>query len=328
MSDLTTLDTLVPGPLSLAGHRLGTPQRAGALTMVPISGPAYPGIVPPRTGVKLTRVPGYGRVELRNGADRGVAIIPLHIGYVQDQAQNHALCRSAFLAAGQKLLFEDACCVQQSQGGYLSERDQWFFILPLELRARALELRGLNAYSKLWDDIAALNHRYGLPRRGHLEQILSRHRAVLTQFQSRLELQPGQLGALFFLHGRFAGLELAPDPLYFAEVWTPLVAFAYGVAAWHAEPPAPERDAEPYDAGDLGELRAALARDRADRIAEVADWLAAAPTGPVTAVEEDRYLGLTLSTLTGPHLAGQIVTDGDRPVYASLFSSAPGTTPR
>jgi hypothetical protein len=325
MSDLTTLDTLVPGPLSLAGHRLGTPQQAGALTMVPISGPAYPGIVAPRSGLKLTRVAGYGRVELRNGADRGVAIVPLHIGYVQDQAQNHALCRSAFLAAGQSLMFEDACCVQESQGGFLAERDQWFFVLPVELRARALQLRGVSGYAKLWEDIADLNRRYGLPRRGHLEQILSRRRAVLTQFQSRLELQPGQLGALFFVAGRFAGLELAPDPLYFAEVWTALTAFAYGVAAWHAEPAPPPQtgpwDAEPFEAGDLGGLRAALDRDRAARLTEVGGWLAAAPTGPVTAVEEERYLGLRLSTLTGPHLAGQIVTDGDRAVYASLFTT-------
>jgi hypothetical protein len=321
MSDLTTLDTIVPGPLSLAGHRLGTPQRAGALTMVPISGPSYPGIVPPRSGLKLTRVDGYGRVELRNGADRGVAIVPLHIGYIQDRAQNHALCRSAFLAAGQTLMFTDACCVQESQGGYLRESDQWFFVLPLELRARALELRGVNGYAKLWGDIAALNRRYGLPRRGHLEQILSRRRAVLTQFQSRLELQPGQLGALFFLDGRFAGLELAPDPIYFAEVWTALVAFAYGVAAWHAEPgPRPARDTEPFDARDLRELRTALERDRAARISRIGDWLAAVPTGPVRAHEEDRYLDLRLSTLTGPHLAGQVVTDGDRAVYASLFA--------
>ncbi|MFC5745417.1 ARPP-1 family domain-containing protein [Actinomadura rugatobispora] len=331
MSDLTTLDTLVPGPLSLAGHRLGTPQRAGALTMVPISGPAYPGIVPPRTGLKLTRVAGYGSVELRNGAPQGVAIVPLHMGHVQDAAQNHALCRSAFLAAGQTLMFEDACCVQESQGGYLAERDQWFFILPLELRARALELRGARDHAKLWNDIAALNRRYGLPRRGHLEQILSRRRAVLTQYQSRLELQPGQLGALFFLDGRFAGLELAPDPRYFAEIWTPLVSFAYGVAAWYATPGAhhpASADAsghgpepEPFDARDLGELRAALDHDRATRIAEIADWLAATPTGPVTTLEEERYLDLRLSTVTGAHLAGQIVTDGARAVYASLFAT-------
>jgi hypothetical protein len=252
-----------------------------------------------------------------------VAIVPLHMGHVQDAAQNHALCRSAFLAAGQTLMFEDACCVQESQGGYLAERDQWFFILPLELRARALRLRGARDYAKLWDDIAALNRRYGLPRRGHLEQILSRRRAVLTQFQSRLEPQPGQLGALFFLDGRFAGLELAPDTRYFAEIWTPLVSFAYGVAAWYATDPAGhDPEPEPFDARDLGELRAALDHHRAARIAEIADWLAATPTGPVDVLEEERYLNLRLSTVTGAHLAGQIVTDGDRVVYASLFATA------
>ncbi|TDD70125.1 hypothetical protein E1298_36945 [Actinomadura rubrisoli] len=313
------METLVPGPLSLAGHRLGAPQQAGALTMVPISGPAHPGFAPPRTALKLSRVVGYGQVELSNGADTGVAIVPLHIGYIQDAAQNHALCRSAFLAPGQKLLFEDACCVQESQGGYLTERDQWFFVLPAELRARALQLRGVHGYSKLWDDIADLNVRYGLPRRGHLEQILSRKRPVLTQFQSRLELQPGQVGALFFVAGRFAGLEIAPDPRYFAEMWTALVCFAYGVAAWNAEPdPAPP--AAPFEAGGLPELRGALERDRAARLSQIGGWLADAPSGPVELQEEDRYIDLRLSTATGPHIAGQIVTDGDRTVYASLFA--------
>jgi hypothetical protein len=318
MTQMTALDTLVPGPLSLAGHRLGTPQQAGALTMVPISGPAHPGFTPPRTGLKLSRVTGYGQVELTNGAASGVAIVPLHIGYIQDGAQNHALCRSAFLAAGQTLRFDDACCVQASQGGYLAGRDQWFFVLPAELRARALELRGVHGYSKLWGDIAELNARYGLPRRGHLEQILSRKRPVLTQFQSRLEPRPGQVGALFFVAGRFAGLEIAPDPRYFAEMWTALVCFAYGVAAWHAEPdpPAPA----PFDADGLAGLRAALERDRAARLAEIGGWLAEAPAGPAELHEEDRYLDLRLSTVTAPHLAGQIVTDGARTVYASLFA--------
>ncbi|MFI0481293.1 ARPP-1 family domain-containing protein [Actinomadura sp. 9N215] len=332
MTRLTALDTLLPGPLSVAGHRLGTPQQAGALTMVPISGPARPGFVPPRSGLKLSRVAGYGRVELANAAGSGVAIVPLHIGYVQDRAQNHALCRSAFLAPGQRLLFEDACCVQQSQGGYLAGRDQWFFVLPLELRARALELRGVHGYGKLWDDIAALNARHGLAPRGHLEQILSRERPVLTRFQSRLEPLPGQVGALFFVAGRFAGLEIAPDPAYFAEMWAALACFAYGVAARHAEP-APDPHADPFDtdrpgapdgAAGLAGLRGALERDRAARLAEIAGWLADTPAGPADLHEEDRYppagQGLRLSTVTAPHLAGQIVTDGDRTVYASLFA--------
>ncbi|WP_021598878.1 ARPP-1 family domain-containing protein [Actinomadura welshii] len=323
MTEMTALDTLLPGPLSLAGHRLGTPQQAGALTMVPISGPSHPGLVPPRTGLKLTGVPTYGQVELTNAASSGVAIVPLHIGYIQDGAQNHALCRSAFLAAGQTLRFEDACCVQQGQGGYLAGRDQWFFVLPVELRARALELRGVSSYTKLWHDIADLNVRHGLPRRGHLEQILSRKRPVLTRFQSRLEPQPGQIGALFFVSGAFAGLEITPGPGYFAEMWTALACFAYGVAAWHAEPAAPTAP-DPLDTGGrtgLAALRGALDHHRAARLAEIGGRIADAFTDPAAdLVEEDRYLNLRLSTVTSPRLAGQVVTDGDRTVYASLFA--------
>ncbi|MET7337303.1 DUF6569 family protein [Nonomuraea sp. NPDC005650] len=315
---MSALETLLPAPLDLRGYRAGTPQRGGALTMVPIWGPERPGIVPPRSGLKLERVVGYGQVELHNGAREGVAIVPLHIGYIQDAAQNHALCSAALMGAGQTRRFDDACCVQSGQGGYLEGRAQWFFVLPAELRARALELRGRRDYAKLWGDISRLNAACGLPSRGHLEQILSRKRATLTQFQSRLELLPGQLGALFFVGDRFAGLELAPDPAYFAEMWMALVCFAYGVAAWRAEP---ERaGAEPYDAGSLAELRAELARDRAARQAEVASWLPA-PAGDVRMVEEERYLDLRLSTVTGGGLAGQVVTERGRPVYASLFAS-------
>lgn len=315
---MTRLDTLLPAPLDLTGYRLGTPQRAGALTVVPVWGPEHPGFVPPRTGLKLKRVVGYGRMELSNGAREGVAIVPLHIGYIQHRAQNHALCSAALIAAGQTRRFDDACCVQAGQGGLMEGRDQWFFVLPRELRAAALRRRGKRSYSKLWDEIGALNRECGLPGRGHLELILTRKRAILTQFQNRLELLPGQVGALFFVGESFAGLELAPDARYFAEVWMPLVCFAYGVAAWRAEPE--PRAAEPYRAGSLAELRAELARDRAARLERVASWLAEPVGGNWTVAEEERYLDLRLSTVTGDRVAGQVVTDGGRPVYASLFA--------
>ncbi|WP_019930795.1 ARPP-1 family domain-containing protein [Nocardia sp. BMG111209] len=317
MTVTTTLTALVPTGPDLTGYRIGEPQRAGALTVLPIHGPQRPGIVPPRSGLKLHQVVGYGSVELHNGAAAGVAIVPLHIGYIQEGAQNHALCSAALLAAGQTRRFPDACCVQAAQGGYLEGRDQWFFVLPWELRAAALRLRGQEGYSKLWSDISALNREYGLAARGHLEQIISRRRAVLTQFRSRLELLPGQLGALFFVGDEFAGLEIAPDPAYFAEVWMPLVCFAYGVAAWRAEP-RPGKP-EPFEVTDLAGLRAELERERTDHREKL---LAALPsaTGAQTA-EEERYLDLRLHTVTGGGLAGQFVAEHDRLVYASLFAA-------
>ena len=315
---MTALELRPLAPVDLTGYRLGQPQRAGALTMVPVFGPSYPGIAPPRSGIKLVRVDGYGRVVLSNPAASGVAIVPLHIGYVQDGAQNHALCRSAFLAAGQEVLFADACCVQESQGGYLAERDQWFFVLPVELRGAALDLRGVQNYSKLWPAITELNRRYGLPARGHLEQILTRQRAVLTQYRSRLELLPEQVGAVFFVGERLAGVEIAPDPRYLAELWMALVCFAYGTAAWHT--PAPPERTGPYPVSTVDELRSALADDRRRTVEQVRGWLADAPGQPVELTEEERLLDLRLSTVRGAGLGGQVVTDGDRLVYASLYA--------
>jgi hypothetical protein len=317
---MTNVDLRRLAPVDLTGYRLGQPQSAGALTMVPIFGPSYPDIAPPRTGLKLTKVDGYGRVVLTNPGGTGVAIVPLHIGWIQDGAQNHALSRSAFLAPGQELLFADACCVQAAQGGFLAERDQWFFVLPVELRPAALDLRGVQNYSKLWPAISALNNRYGLAARGHLEQILTRRRAVLELYQSRLELCAGQVGALFFVGSRLAGVEVAPDPRYFAEMWMALVCFAYGVAAWHA--PAEESTAEPYDVSTVEELRGALAAGRRARVDRIAGWLADSDWRDVQQTEEERFLDLRLSTLVGERVGGQVVTDHDRLVYASVYSRA------
>lgn len=313
----------LPLPLSanpLTDYQLGQPQRAGALTMVPVFGPSHPGIASPRSGVKLSQVKGYGNVELTNSGGTAVALVPLHIGYIQDGAQNHALCRAGFLAPGQKLVFEDACCVQESQGGYLAERDQWFFILPLELRTQALALRGTKNYSKLWPTIARLNEHYGMPSRGHLEQLLSRKRAVLTQYQSRLELSAGQVGALFFIDSRLAGVEIAPNPRYLAEMWMALVCFAYGPAAWHASKPMSYGDL--YDVSTLDGLRAALAADRRAVADSVVTSLAATDWQPAELIEEERFLDLCLSTVEGEEVGGQVVYDGDRLVYASLFSKS------
>ena len=314
-------DLQLRAPVDLTGYRLGQPQRAGDLTMVPLFGPTYPGIAPPRSAIKLSRVDGYGRVVLSYSGSSGVAIVPLHMGFIQDGAQNHALCRSAFLAAGQELLFADACCVQASQGGYLTERDQWFFVLPVELRSHALDLRGTANYAKLWPAISGLNRRYGLADRGHLEQVLTGKRAQLTQYQSWLELQPEQLGALFFLAGRLAGVEIAPDARYFAEVWMPLVCFAYGAAAWHAAATSPAPPAAlPYEGVEsVDDLRTALEVERRRATDDVRDWLAEAGWQHAELTEEERFLDLRLCTVVADRAAGQVVLDGERLVYASLF---------
>lgn len=318
---------LVPRSLELSHSHVGRPQQAGPLVMVSLhgaqaSGDAEQRFTAPLTGLKLAGVRGYGNVELKNHGRAGVAIVPLHMGYIQDQAQNHALCGAALLGAGQKRLLEDACCVQQGQGGYLESKEQWFFILPLALREEALQLIGQKSYSKLWTAIACFNDQFGLQHRGHLEQVICRQRSHLTQYQSRLELMPNQTGALFFLGGQLVGVEMAPSAAYFREVWMPLVCFCYGTAAMEAERrntvSAKVPVALPYRVNNLSDLRNQLLEQRQQRARRVQEWLERTPTQSFVVEEQERYLDLRLHTVNSDRFTGQYVSEKDRVVYVSL----------
>jgi len=316
---------LTPIPVNLSEHAFGAPQRSGPLTVVPIFGPPAKGrFVSPLSGLKVGGVKGYGHLELHNPSDGGVAIVPLHMGYIQHNAQNHALCRSGFIGAGQKVMFKDACCVQQGQGGYLAEKEQWFFVLPLQLRHDALRLRGTESYGKLWDAITKLNRAFKRDERGHLELIVSRERGYLTQYQSRLELLPGQTGAVILLGDRVAGLEVAPTPEYFAEVWMALACFSYGVPAMYLERVKAwkEPSEPPLKGRSPSELKRELAARRDEFAARVRGVIASTPAEKFKLTEEERYLELRLKTAVGKHFAGQYVEEGGRLVYASITGSA------
>jgi hypothetical protein len=313
--------------LDLGGWRFAEgPQRSGPLTVWPLLGPEHAGrFASPLSGLKLEGVKGYGNLTLENSTGAGLAIVPLHIGYIQDQAQNHALCRSAFIGPGQKLLFEDACCVQQAQGGYLEGREQWFFVLPVELREEALKLRGQKSYQKLWRSISALNERYGMEGKGHLEQIVCRERAYLTQFASRFELTPGQTGALFFFGDVLAGVELAPSAEYFAEVFTALICFCYGPLAMRRERARSKEQRSapaPFAAATLPELRQALSQSRRATQERLLEALRKLPQERFKRQEEERYLKLRLSTLEGQGFLGQVVEEEGKLLYASLTTRA------
>jgi hypothetical protein len=331
------------------GVRMGAFQRSGPMTVAPLFGPdphrggdvphrgggdiSRARFMPPLTGLKLSRVAGYGNVEIecRSGVADGVAIVPLHIGYIQDKAQNHALCRSALIGSGQKRMFEDACCVQQAQGGYLEERDQWFFVLPIALRDAALRMRGQKDFRKLWAAIAKLNADLGLAARGHLEQIVCHERYYLTQYASRFELCAGQTGALFFLGDKLVGIELAPNAAYFAEAWMPLVCFSYGVMAKALEEAARKRKkaagsvVRPLIGGEtLDALRAGLVeRRRAAAVSTIAQLAKVPSLASSEITEDERYLDLRLSTIEGSFFSGQMVEedDGAGLVYLSLSAT-------
>lgn len=318
--------------LRAAGPAFDRTQRAGPLSMVPVFGPVAERFPPPQSSVKLSKVHTYGRVELEARVPPGargptrtpIIIVPLHLGYVQDGAQNHALARSHLMLEGQHYVFEDAFCVQQGQGGFLEGREQTFFILPQQLRGAALAQRSTVSYSRLWSDIARLCESLGLASRGHLEQLINRQRAYLTQFASRFEVLPGQTGALFFHGQRLAGVELTPTPEWFAEAFPALACFSYGPLAFNEEVrtgrPTPE--VAPLPGTTLAEIREALLAERAAAARQLMAEFDRVLASEWTEEEEEEVLGVSLHTAGNRHFTGQVVRDEGNVVYASLTRRA------
>jgi hypothetical protein len=95
------LSDLVPGHLQSRG-------LLDVLALFPApERPDYAQFVSPLEHLKVVQVPSYGTLVLRNTAPDGMVIAPMHIGFFQVGAQNHATSRVLILGTGQTLRAED-----------------------------------------------------------------------------------------------------------------------------------------------------------------------------------------------------------------------------
>jgi hypothetical protein len=218
---------------------MGQPQSWGLLDMVPLlpteQRKKNDQFVPPVQRLHLVRVHSYGTLELENTSHEGVLIVPMHVGFFQSGAQNHATSRVLILDADEHLVVDDCFCIQQSQGGYLAEAQQRFIVLPLGLRRSALAHRGEKEFDRLWEDIDAFNRRYGIARGGHLERFLRPNFHRLIPLRHAFEALPQQVGAAYFVAGRLVGVETAPNAAYWSEIGPIFTMYCYGAAALQAE---------------------------------------------------------------------------------------------
>lgn len=239
MTKLRSKETTLHLTGLLAGLTPGPLQSWGQLAVLPLlstSGrPSGKRFVAPLENLKLVNVPHYGTMVLSNTAPKGVLIVPMHIGFFQVGAQNHATSRVIVLLDGETQEVQDCFCIQASQGGLLKEAQQRFIVLPLNLRKPALELRGTQDFSRLWPVIEQFNRQHGITRGGHLERFLRPNFKRLIVFRHTIETLPRQVGAAYFVAGRLVGIEVAPNAAYWQDVAPILNIYCYGAAALLAE---------------------------------------------------------------------------------------------
>lgn len=269
----------------------------------------------------------YGTLGFRNSGER-LLIVPCHAGYVVKQAaQDHAMPNTGLVPPAGERSFNNAMCIQQAQGGMISRGEYRMLILPHALREQALQMRREKNYSKLWEAIAAFNNQMGVRATGHLEFFLDHFRRELDEFVAEFECVPRQIGAIILIDDQVVGVERAPSHTYWNGIWPSLIRECYGslairVTQLKGECPTLPVSRRPLpSAHSLDELETIIAD-----IAQQEDDQAKATVREIlreqlTLRKDESMAGLSLETTESDRFAGQVVSDEQRVVYASLPAS-------
>jgi hypothetical protein len=202
------------------------------MQVIPILGESDDAFGPPEIEIGTTT---YGRVEVDNRDARTTIVPPGAAWVVARKAQDHAVGAGS-LVPGLSRRSLPGMCVQQNQPGLIPTSRYALQILPVGLRATALELRDQDEFSRLWPHLNAFKAAYGLPAGyGNLVDFLQAFARELDEFVAEFEIVPDQIGAIVLIGGAVAGLELAPSTAYWEAVWAPLIRLCYGSLALHAQ---------------------------------------------------------------------------------------------
>jgi len=210
--------------------KFGEPQTDQQMTVIPILGNDRGDVADP-SEIKFQKTTSYGTMVFEN-TDVKPGIIPANYMTRGKSAQDHAMSGSGIASIG-KTSFNNACCIESSQGGYLKGAEN-LDILPVTLRKAFtnISFRHEKGYSKLWSRIKGwLREIPGVDsRNAHLRYFYDdpKYKNAIESFCASFEPVPNQLGAFILFEGVPIGIEIMPTSKHWMEYWELLIRGCYG----------------------------------------------------------------------------------------------------
>jgi len=210
--------------------QFGEPQTDQQMTVIPILGEDRGDVAEP-SNVSFKRTSGYGTMVFDN-EDTKAGIIPSNYMTRGKSAQDHAMSGAGIALPGETV-FNNACCIESSQGGMLHGAED-VDILPASLRKAFtdMELRKRKKYNKLWPRITAWLKNIPGIRTGnaHLRYFYDdpKYKNAIESFCAAFEPVPNQLGAFILFEGVPIGIEIMPTANHWVEYWELLIRGCYG----------------------------------------------------------------------------------------------------
>ena len=270
----------------------------------------------------------YGNLTFVNKSNKQV-IVPAHATYMsKEHAQDHAMTKVGLVSANAQKTYNDAACVESSQGGTLGAKVRDFTILPWGLRQLATIQRSGHNYSKLWDGIQKFNSSSGVNKgNSHLSYFYDKFEKELDQFVAQFEVVPNQVGAIILINGTVFGIERTPNAEYFRDIFKPLIRSCYGSAAMRVSQGInPAKTAEyvdyPHVSSEVETIEDVTTAYEAAKLAEKkrADEIINNLLDEILTEKLDEgTAGITSKTVENKQLLGQtVITEDGQPVYTSM----------
>lgn len=221
--------------LNFTSIGIGDVQSVDEMTIVPLVGPDRGNVAPP-SSLQFQRTAGYGTMVFENTDSTRDAIVPSNLQVRGKGAQDHAMAGAGVVVKLQTRQFQNACCIESSQGGLLRQEGNEEDILPITLRKALLNpsKRTEHAMDKLWNDISrwlsGLKNRIGRSIRSHLRDFYdsSEYKDALENFAAEFEPVDGQIGAIIMFSGVPVGIEIMPTAGHWEAYWQKLIRGCYG----------------------------------------------------------------------------------------------------
>ena len=228
----------------LEGLEFGVRQQAGIMSVIPLLGADVTDKLATFEDIRFKGTTSYGTMVFRNNSDKPF-IIPTGYSIITKQlAQDHALTFASMLKPQSTQSYYNACCIQQTQGGYIDgdSLKEEFSILPLYVRKQHFQeyikpqQRGDKQYlsfakddfSRLWPIISDFQSKLIQRSEGNIVLFFNKFVDQLNKFNAEFEVVHGQRGAIILLNDKIVGIEVAPTQEYWKTVWNSLIRDCYG----------------------------------------------------------------------------------------------------
>jgi len=337
----------------LEGLKFGVKQQSGIMSVIPLLGDDVTDKLASFEDIKFRGTSDYGTMVFHNNSDKPF-IIPTGYSIITKQlAQDHALTFASLLRPQMTQSYNNACCIQQTQGGYIDGNSlkEEFSILPLFVRKQHFHeyikpnQKGNNEYlsfnrddfSRLWPIISEFQSKLIQRSEGNIVLFFNKFVDQLNKFNAEFEVVPGQRGAIILLNDKIVGIEVAPTQEYWKTVWNSLIRDCYGAEVVRRTmlnlvkefEKSQETELNLDDCLTIDDIEKALERHNEDAVEKAEDLVEEILKNEIETLSDNDPLvrqnsyedfHYTLLKVKGQPIYGEVYTEDDAVVYASILA--------